>query len=599
MTTTELRRLFRRVVTKTMDNRGYPAVIGKVDGTVHWTDSNGVLHKDRVWVRLGDGSNPQEMVARCYTVTPQYDLPVTIDDLHGVPTIIGMDVAAALDFTGGRPGANVGAHAWLHNRLGPDPIYITGLQFLPLQARPTSPVSMAVTVEQGSYRWQNVEKIWPTGNSGSFTAFVPTIASINHFVILCLDRATNALVIVNGADIDATDDPYGLMPATLTPADVLAITIADAYYPLAAIVLYNGMDAVRASDIVMDLRLWGGEGGLNGDVTGPASATDNAVVRFDGTTGKLLQNSGVTVNDNGQVGIPGGSTAGALHGGDAQIYRSAANEFTIPDRLIIDSTPGHAELRLKTNNSAGSGTANADLQFYDGTVQGFEFIANFGNTPASNRYGGFIGRADRDGTKLPLRFFTTRTDGNVSGGSIYIEAGMAAGKTGRVSIGANTSPAAMLDVIPDTFASGLNVSPIAIFEARLADGTAGSGGYIGFRQVDAGNSVTTADAARIAAIHEVADLNQGNTGLAFYTSPSAGAATERMRIDRSGRVGIGATAPATSAILEIASTTGAVLLPRMTTTQRDALTAVNGMILYNSTTDKLQGRAAGAWVDLH
>ncbi|NBU72980.1 MAG: hypothetical protein EBS53_16320, partial [Bacteroidetes bacterium] len=38
-------------------------------------------------------------------------------------------------------------------------------------------------------------------------------------------------------------------------------------------------------------------GATGGDVTGPASATDNAVVRFDGTTGKLVQNSAVTVAD--------------------------------------------------------------------------------------------------------------------------------------------------------------------------------------------------------------------------------------------------------------------------------------------------------------
>lgn len=42
------------------------------------------------------------------------------------------------------------------------------------------------------------------------------------------------------------------------------------------------------------------------DVTGPASATDNAIARFDGTTGKLIQNSGVTINDSSQiVGIIG------------------------------------------------------------------------------------------------------------------------------------------------------------------------------------------------------------------------------------------------------------------------------------------------------
>lgn len=54
-----------------------------------------------------------------------------------------------------------------------------------------------------------------------------------------------------------------------------------------------------------------------------------------------------------------------------------------------------------------------------------------------------------------------------------------------------------------------------------------------------------------------------------------------------------------STALEINSTTGAFIPPRMTTTQRDALTATNGMVIYNSTTDKLQVRAAGTWTDLH
>ena len=45
----------------------------------------------------------------------------------------------------------------------------------------------------------------------------------------------------------------------------------------------------------------GGGGGGTGDVTGPASATDNAVARFDSTTGKLIQNSVVTISDTGAV----------------------------------------------------------------------------------------------------------------------------------------------------------------------------------------------------------------------------------------------------------------------------------------------------------
>lgn len=35
----------------------------------------------------------------------------------------------------------------------------------------------------------------------------------------------------------------------------------------------------------------------SGDVVGPASATDNAIARYDGTTGKLIQDSAVTIDD--------------------------------------------------------------------------------------------------------------------------------------------------------------------------------------------------------------------------------------------------------------------------------------------------------------
>jgi hypothetical protein len=41
--------------------------------------------------------------------------------------------------------------------------------------------------------------------------------------------------------------------------------------------------------------------GGTGDVVGPASATDNAIARFDTTTGKLIQNSAVTISDAGAI----------------------------------------------------------------------------------------------------------------------------------------------------------------------------------------------------------------------------------------------------------------------------------------------------------
>lgn len=59
-------------------------------------------------------------------------------------------------------------------------------------------------------------------------------------------------------------------------------------------------DSGFASDNVQDAIVEAAAGG-SGDVVGPASSTDNTVPRFDGTTGKLLQGSGVTVGDNDEI----------------------------------------------------------------------------------------------------------------------------------------------------------------------------------------------------------------------------------------------------------------------------------------------------------
>jgi|GEM_PF-1862364 hypothetical protein len=56
------------------------------------------------------------------------------------------------------------------------------------------------------------------------------------------------------------------------------------------------------------------------------------------------------------------------------------------------------------------------------------------------------------------------------------------------------------------------------------------------------------------------------------------------------------TAPTSfSALVELSSTTGALLLSRMTTVERDALDAVNGMFIYNTTTHQVNAYVNGAW----
>jgi hypothetical protein len=64
--------------------------------------------------------------------------------------------------------------------------------------------------------------------------------------------------------------------------------------------------------------------------------------------------------------------------------------------------------------------------------------------------------------------------------------------------------------------------------------------------------------------------------------------------DVSGNIGIGTTDP--QGALDVSSTKGGFIVPRMTEAQRDALTAVDGMIIYNTSVNKFNFYENGAWV---
>lgn len=64
-----------------------------------------------------------------------------------------------------------------------------------------------------------------------------------------------------------------------------------------------------------------------------------------------------------------------------------------------------------------------------------------------------------------------------------------------------------------------------------------------------------------------------------------------------GAVGIGGTA-ATDVLLDLASTTAAFRPPSMTTTQRDLLTALAGMMIYNTTTNTMQFYNGSTWATI-
>ena len=129
---------------------------------------------------------------------------------------------------------------------------------------------------------------------------------------------------------------------------------------------------------------------LIGDVDGPASATDNAVARFDGTTGKLIQNSVVTIADS----------TGAIAGAQS-LTAPASNDLT-----LAGGSSG-ASLVLGQGATAGSVTLTPTGTGITTSAKN----AHFGTAG----FGILVGDAS---TTLPTdatRSFIVATSGNVSG----------------------------------------------------------------------------------------------------------------------------------------------------------------------------------------
>ena len=102
--------------------------------------------------------------------------------------------------------------------------------------------------------------------------------------------------------------------------------------------------------------------------------------------------------------------------------------------------------------------------------------------------------------------------------------------------------------------------------------------------------------ANSSVIQSDVDINIGtNTAkfVSFWTNN-----TERARLLSTGELGIGTTTPSTSSVLDITSTTKGILIPRMTTTQRNAIaTPATGLQVYNTTTNTNDVYNGTAWAN--
>lgn len=146
-------------------------------------------------------------------------------------------------------------------------------------------------------------------------------------------------------------------------------------------------------------------GGGGGDVTGPGSATDNALTRFDGATGKLIQNSSLIGSDAGDLTVPRGIRVGfAGTGDDDEIQVGDAN-------FVLDYGSGSIPILLFDGSdglSYARGTNEYDFLIAAAPVMK---VANNSVSPGS------VGGSSLGTTGLPWHNLFLNTGGAINMGN--------------------------------------------------------------------------------------------------------------------------------------------------------------------------------------
>ena len=276
-------------------------------------------------------------------------------------------------------------------------------------------------------------------------------------------------------------------------------------------------------------------GATGGDVVGPASATDNAIVRFDGATGKLVQNSVVTIADStGDISGVGTLNATTLDATNIEVTNIKAKDGTAA-ASIADST---GVISVTANPVLSGGTANGVLYLNASKVATSGSALTFDGT-------GKLGV----GTTTPVAGVSA---GFEAVGEIW--ATTASSNANQIRLSPSTSGA---NIIYSTYAGSGSYLPLAfnvsgseqmrLTSTGLGIGTSSPTTFSGFKTLELANSSGSAISLVTGSSVIAQTISNSTNSLVYMGSRSNHALvlttdnTERARITSGGDLLVGTT----------------------------------------------------------
>ena len=402
-----------------------------------------------------------------------------------------------------------------------------------------------------------------------------------------LSTGTNTLTLSNGGGTVTVDtDPASDVTGSGTSGQVSFWTGAQTQGGDAAFIWNNTDKRLGVGASVTNTATF--------NVRGGTTSTSSWTAQFHNSTGN---NNALMIRDDGRIGIGTNAPSAALS------VSGRINQLNTGESIFIGLNAGLND-DLTTNRNVFIGDLSGQNNTSGLGNVSIGYSSGFGNTTGSNNFnlGSGAGNANTTGSGNVNIGNTAGRDNN--GGNNIVNIGSAAGRdnisgSNNTIVGASAARSAKgsSNLIMGYLASfalnnGSNNVVLGDNAGRLTAG--------GVNDTTMNNSIIIGQDARGLATSQTNQIviAYGGRGLGSNTTRIGNGSTTQTHLD--GSLTLGDTALDASAVLDISSTTQGVLFPRMTTAQRNAIaTPADGLVIYNTTNNKLQVRAAGSWVDLH